>query len=58
MEEKVHELGGIKSLYPDSYYTEEQFWAIYNKKQYGTLKKQYDPRGQLADLYAKCVLQG
>jgi len=57
VEEKVSELDGMKSLYSDSYYTEEQFWAIYNKEQYSTLKKQYDPQGQLKDLYAKCVLQ-
>jgi FAD/FMN-containing dehydrogenase len=57
VEEKVSELGGLKSLYSDSYYTEEQFWTIYNKEHYRDLKKQYDSKGQLKDLYAKCVLQ-
>ncbi|KPK36999.1 MAG: hypothetical protein AMK70_00205 [Nitrospira bacterium SG8_35_1] len=55
VEEKVGELGGIKSLYSDSYYTPEEFWAVYNQDEYWALKKSYDPGGQFKDLYAKCV---
>jgi FAD/FMN-containing dehydrogenase len=57
VERKVGELGGIKSLYSDSYYQPEEFWAIYNQAAYRKLKAKYDPRGRLKDLYAKCVLR-
>ncbi|HEX5016616.1 MAG TPA: FAD-binding protein, partial [Actinomycetes bacterium] len=55
IEEKVTALGGRKSLYSSSYYTEEDFWRTYNGSQYQLLKKEYDPQGRLLDLYAKCV---
>ncbi len=57
VEKKVRELGGIKSLYSDSYYTPEQFWQIYNRSVYNELKKKYDPQHTLKELYAKCVLK-
>ncbi|MBU6484550.1 MAG: FAD-binding oxidoreductase [Betaproteobacteria bacterium] len=55
IERKVSELGGVKSLYSDSYFTEAEFWAIYDREAYGALKRRYDPDGALGDLYAKCV---
>ncbi len=57
IEEKVLELGGIKSLYSDSYFEPDQFWSIYNKPVYDGLKQRYDPGGAFADLYEKCVLR-
>lgn len=57
IEEKVMALGGMKSLYSDSYFTFEQFWKLYNKPIYDRLKKKYDPEGMLRDLYRKCVLK-
>lgn len=56
IEQKTRELNGAKSLYSDSYYDRDQFWSIYNEKQYRALKEKYDPHGQLQDLYEKCVL--
>jgi hypothetical protein len=56
IEQKTHALNGAKSLYSESYYDRDQFWSIYNEQQYRALKKKYDPRGQLKDLYEKCVL--
>jgi FAD/FMN-containing dehydrogenase len=56
IERKVSELGGIKSLYSDSYFTEDEFWSIYNRPAYRKLKARYDPTGALGDLYAKVVL--
>ena len=56
IEEKVAELGGIKSLYSDSYYPAEEFWRIYGGEAYRRLKAKYDPQGVFGDLYAKCVL--
>ena len=57
IEEKVMALGGMKSLYSDSYFTSEQFWKLYNKPVYDRLKKKYDPEGILKDLYRRCVLK-
>jgi len=57
IERKVTALGGIKSLYSDSYFTEDEFWGIYNRPAYADLKSRYDPAGNLPDLYAKCVLR-
>lgn len=57
IEEKVIALGGMKSLYSDSYFTPEQFWRMYNKPAYDRLKTKFDPQGALKDLYRKCVLK-
>ena len=57
IERKVRELGGIKSLYSDSYFSEDEFWAIYNRPAYKALKERYDPAGALGDLYAKTVMR-
>jgi len=56
IEQKAQELNGAKSLYSESFYQRDQFWAIYNAAQYRALKKKYDPGGKLKDLYEKCVL--
>lgn len=57
IEEKAAELGGIKSLYSDSYYPKEQFWSIFDRDAYYALKARYDPSRRLGDLYTKCVLR-
>jgi len=55
IEAVTRELGGIKSLYSDSYFTEDEFWSIYDRDAWAALKRRYDPKGTLGDLYAKCV---
>jgi FAD/FMN-containing dehydrogenase len=57
VEGKLTELGGIKSLYSDSFYEEETFWRIYSGDAYRKLKARYDPKGRLSDIYRKCVLR-
>jgi FAD/FMN-containing dehydrogenase len=57
VEGKVAELGGIKSLYSDSYYDEASFWRIYDGAAYRALKQKYDPPGKAKDLFQKCVLR-
>ena len=57
IERKVAELGGVKSLYSDSYYPEDEFWQRYNREAYEALKARYDPQGKLKNLYEKCVLR-
>lgn len=56
VERQVAELGGMKSLYSDSYYSPGEFWRLYNKPAYDALKRKYDPHGLFKDLYVKCVL--
>ena len=57
IERKVAELGGIKSLYSDSYYSRPEFDALYGAQAYRELKARYDPQNRLHDLYDKCVLR-
>jgi FAD/FMN-containing dehydrogenase len=55
IEKKTEELNGFKSLYSDSYYTEEEFWRIYPKETFLELKAKYDPNNVFKGLYEKCV---
>ncbi len=57
IENKVRELGGIKSLYSDAFYEEDSFWQLYDGEQYSLLKQKYDPGQRLKNLYQKCVLK-
>ncbi|MCJ1243714.1 hypothetical protein MMC30_000911 [Trapelia coarctata] len=41
IEKKVRELSGMKWLYAHAYYTEEEFWSIYNRKWYEELRIKY-----------------
>ncbi|MDP1604099.1 MAG: FAD-binding oxidoreductase [Legionella sp.] len=54
IEKKVAEFSGKKSLYSTIYYPEQEFWTIYNKKSYDTLKQKYDAGRRLRSLYEKC----
>jgi FAD/FMN-containing dehydrogenase len=57
VEHEVEALGGIKSLYSDSYYPPERFWRNYGGDAYRALKARYDPDGNFPDLYSKSVLR-
>jgi FAD/FMN-containing dehydrogenase len=57
VERRVAELGGIKSLYSDSYFTPEAFARAYRMDAYEALKERYDPQRRLLGLYEKCVLR-
>jgi FAD/FMN-containing dehydrogenase len=57
IEEKVAELGGIKSLYSDSFFPEDEFRRRYGGEAYDALKRKYDPQGAFPRLYDKCVLK-
>lgn len=41
LEQKVHELGGQKCLYAHAYYTEKEFWEVYDKDVYDELREKY-----------------
>ena len=57
IEEKVSELGGIKSLYSDCIFAERRLPPRYGGAAYDALKKKYDPAGAFPRLYDKCVLK-
>ncbi|KUJ07717.1 FAD-binding domain-containing protein [Mollisia scopiformis] len=41
LESKLTELGGRKVLYSHTYYTEAEFWSLYDKKWYDELRERY-----------------
>ena len=55
IENEVGALGGHKSLYSTSYYTEDDFSRLYNGAAHARLKREYDSSGRLPGLYDKCV---
>jgi FAD/FMN-containing dehydrogenase len=54
----VRRLGGIKSLYSESFFTRQEFAEAYGGADYEALKRRYDPSHRLLDLYDKCVRNG
>jgi FAD/FMN-containing dehydrogenase len=57
VEAEVMRLGGIKSLYSDSYFSPQEFGTCYGLDAYEALKERYDPHGRAPQLYDKCVLR-
>ena len=53
IEEKLRELGGIKTLISHNYYSRDEFWSIWNKRNYDAVKAITDPRNVFRDLYTK-----
>jgi len=53
MEQKLRELGGIKTLISHNYYPEDEFWTIWNKPNYDAVKAITDPDNVFRDLYDK-----
>ncbi|KAF1838583.1 FAD-binding domain-containing protein [Decorospora gaudefroyi] len=51
-ESKVTELGGMKCLYAHAYYTEQEFWDIYEEKKYMELRRKYHAES-LPSVYEK-----
>ncbi|KAL8938405.1 MAG: hypothetical protein Q9216_003922 [Gyalolechia sp. 2 TL-2023] len=41
IERKLVELGGMKALYAHTYYTEDEFWRVYDRKWYDALRQKY-----------------
>lgn len=52
LESKLRELDGMKWLYAQVYYSEKDFWAIYDRKGYDTLREKYNATS-LANVYDK-----
>ena len=45
LEQVVRDLGGYKWLYAQTFYTEDQFWNIYPKVEYDSLREKYHATG-------------
>jgi Delta24-sterol reductase len=41
LEDKLRQLGGTKWLYAQTYYTEEEFWKVYDRGSYEALREKY-----------------
>lgn len=52
LECKLKELGGMKWLYAHTYYDEDQFWEMFDRKWYEALREKYDAES-LSSVYEK-----
>ncbi len=55
IEQKVHALGGHKSLYSEAFYDAETFDRLYGGEVLADVRDRYDPAGRLSTLYEKAV---
>ena len=55
IEQTVTAFEGHKSLYSEAFYSPEEFAELYGGDRLDTLKRRYDPRSRLLDLYSKAV---
>jgi FAD/FMN-containing dehydrogenase len=55
IEREVLRVGGLKSLYSESFFERAEFASAYGAAAYERLRRRYDPTHRLLDLYAKCV---
>jgi FAD/FMN-containing dehydrogenase len=53
LEQKLLEVGGIKTLISQNSFTEEEFWSVWNRPNYDRVKQRTDPRNLFRNLYAK-----
>ncbi|CZQ89193.1 Hypothetical protein Tpal_1103 [Trichococcus palustris] len=53
IEQKLMEIGAIKTLISTNLYSEEEFWRTWNKKNYDTVKYRTDPDNIFRGLYEK-----
>jgi len=55
IEQRVHELGGHKSLYSEAFYDRDTFDRLYDGANLASVKSTYDPFDRLTSLYDKAV---
>jgi hypothetical protein len=53
IERKLKSLGGMKWLYAQTFYTEDEFWDIYDKTWYDALRKKYKAEGYIPSVFEK-----
>jgi FAD/FMN-containing dehydrogenase len=51
VEQKLAEIGGVKTLIAHNYYEEAEFWSIWNRENYDLVKALTDPKRLFRDLY-------
>lgn len=56
IEQKLLQIGGLKTLISHNYFSESDFWRIFNKRAYDELKALTDPDNIFRDLYTKTCL--
>ncbi|MGH7204567.1 MAG: hypothetical protein ACREHC_09085 [Candidatus Levyibacteriota bacterium] len=49
----IKKFGGRKMFYANSYYSEEEFWRIYDKKWYANLRKKYKAEKIFPNIWQK-----
>ena len=54
IEDELMQIGGIKTLISSNYYSESDFWKIWNKENYDKVKVKTDPNNIFRDLYTTC----
>ncbi len=57
IEEKLLELGGLKTLISHNHFTEREFWSVWNRANFDRVKARTDPDNLFRDLYAKTVAE-
>ena len=57
IETELMEVGGLKTLISSNYYSESDFWKIWNKENYYKIKRKTDPDNIFYDLYTKTCSQ-
>ena len=55
IEQRVHEIGGHKSLYSEAFYDRDTFDRLYDGTHLAAVKARYDPDDRLTSLYDKVV---
>lgn len=53
LEDKLYEIRGLKTLISKNFYTEKEFWKIWNKDNYDKIKKKTDPDNIFRSLYER-----
>jgi len=53
IEDELMEIGGIKTLISSNFYSESDFWKIWNKENYDKVKGKTDPNNIFRGLYTK-----
>lgn len=57
IEEELMKIGAIKTLISTNQYSEEEFWSIFNKENYETIKRRMDPDNILRNIYEKTCIR-
>jgi len=57
LEDKVREAGGIKCLWNQGYYTQDEFWKCYDQNRYDAIRADTGAVGRFGDVWSKtCAL--